>query len=247
MEFNFDSKNIDCKNFIEELNIKQINEIIINKDENNFDNKNQFMNKNIIILEDDNDIDKTEENKNILLNIKKSENLKKKNLNEIESDNNIINNYKELIKDFNDFNESTLKGIIKLKNSIKKIEKTLLKTNIKKKNIKSKDWGFTEQRVIPKSIELFFNLDSNSKLSRTEIGSFFQDYIEKNNLKGNINIKNKIDKRIYKVDDKLAKLFNLTEEDKNKINSCSSPKIKYPNGFNFYNYQTWIKKLYIED
>ncbi len=94
---------------------------------------------------------------------------------------------------------------------------------------------------------MFFNLEPNLKLSRTEVGKLFQDYIQKNNLKGNINIKNKIDKRIYKLDDKLTKLFNLTEEEKNTINLCSSSNVKYPLGFNFYNYQRWIKKLYTEE
>ena len=139
--------------------------------------------------------------------------------------------------------------MIKLKNSMKKIEKIILKkTNKNKKNIlKNNDWGFTEQRTIPKSIIIFFNIESNSKLSRTEIGGMFQNYIQQNNLKGNINLKNKLDRRIYKLDDKLSKLFNLSEEEKNKINTSNSSIIKYPNGFNFYNYQTWIKKLYTEE
>ena len=62
-----------------------------------------------------------------------------------------------------------------------------------------------------------------------------------------MSLKNKIDKRIYRVDDGLVKLFNLSNDEKNKINSCSSSDIKYPNGFNFYNYQKWIKKLYLEE
>ena len=62
-----------------------------------------------------------------------------------------------------------------------------------------------------------------------------------------MSLKNKIDKRIYRVDDGLVKLFNLSNDEKNKINSCLSSDIKYPNGFNFYNYQKWIKKLYLEE
>ena len=156
--------------------------------------------------------------------------------------------YKDLVKEFNDLNDITIKGLIKLKLSIKKFEKIINKTSsIKKSNLKNNDWGFTEQRIIPNSIELFFDIESDSKLSRTDIGRLFQEYIEKNNLKGNINSKNKLDKRIYRLDDKLSKLFTLSEDEKNKINLCNSSDIKYPHGFNFYNYQKWIKKIYIEE
>lgn len=156
--------------------------------------------------------------------------------------------YKDLVKEFNDFNDVTIKGLLKLKLSIKKFEKIINKSSLNKKtNFKNNEWGFTEQRIIPKSIELFFNIKQNSKLSRTDIGKLFQEYIKDNNLKGNINCKNKLDKRIYRVDDKLSKLFRLSDEEKNKINSCNSSNIKFPHGFNFYNYQTWIKKIYIEE
>jgi hypothetical protein len=158
--------------------------------------------------------------------------------------------YNDLINEVNELNDYTIKSIIKIKSNIKKLEKNIIKFVNPKKNNPNKnnnDCGFTEQRVIPTSIEKFFNIEPNLKLSRTEIGKLFQDYIQKNDLKGNIGIKNKIDKRIYRLDDNLTKLFGLSEEDKNKINSCSLSNVKYPNGFNFYNYQKWIKKIYIEE
>lgn len=212
---------------INKENINQIisdsdkNEIIMGKEQINFEKKNVF-NKNDILSP--------------IITLNESNN------------NEIFLLYKDLVKEFNDFNDLTIKGLLKLKLSIKKFEKVINKSSLKKKtNLKKNDWGFTEQRDIPKSIELFFNIKSDSKLSRTDIGRLFQEYIEKNNLKGNINSKNKLDKRIYRVDDKLSKLFNLSNDEKNIINSCNSSKIKYPNGFNFYNYQTWIKKIYIEE
>jgi hypothetical protein len=176
--------------------------------------------------------------------------------NKINSQNEITNLYKEIVDNFNEFNDTTIKGINKLKSNIKKLEKILLKisTNNKtiqvadnKKSKKINDWGFTEQRTIPKSIEIFFNIQPNTKLSRTNIGKLFQDYIEKHNLKGNLNSKNKMDKRIYRLDNELTKLFNLSEDEKNKINSCSSSTVQYPDGFNFYNYQKWIKQIYLEE
>ena len=87
--------------------------------------------------------------------------------------------------------------------------------------------------------------DFDSKLSRTMIGKKLQEYININNLKGNINNKKKIDKRIYRMDDKLEKLFNL---DKNKLKIINeSIDSRDPNGFNFFNYHSWIKKLYLEE
>ena len=154
----------------------------------------------------------------------------------------------ELTNDLNNLNEIFLKEMNKIKNKIKNIEKITNKINNKKKKKEKKaDWGFAEEKNVPIPIQIFFNLKSNCKYPRTEIGGMFQNYIEQNNLKGNLNSKNKLDKRIYRFDDKLAKLFGVHEEQKNTINSCTSSNIKYPNGFNFYNYQTWIKKIYVDD
>lgn len=49
------------------------------------------------------------------------------------------------------------------------------------------------------------------------------------------------------MDTRLEKLFGVSDEQMIKINYCSSSKIKYPNGYNFHNYQTWIKKIYDEE
>lgn len=166
--------------------------------------------------------------------------------------NELNDDYKELKKEFNNFLENILNGTTKIKNIIKKIDKQIQKNdlaknkkNIKKKNI-NKDKGLAENKNVPKSIQLFFNLEEGIKMPRTKIGGLFQKYLTKNELKGNLNAKNKIDKRIYRFDDKLAQLFGINQEQMLKINTCSSSEIKYPNGYNFYNYQTWIKKLYEE-
>ena len=163
--------------------------------------------------------------------------LLQKNKNQIKNENNIYEDYKELKKEFNNFLENVLIGTTKIKNIIKKMDKQTHK----------KDKGFAEEKVVPKPIQLFFNLEQGTKMPRTKIGGLFQDYLRKNNLKGNIGEKNKIDKRIYKFDNSLSKLFGISEEQMLKINSCSSSKIKYPNGYNFHNYQTWIKKIYDEE
>lgn len=178
-------------------------------------------------------------NNNLIQNIKNDINLENDDL---------MKYYKELVKEFNEYNEILMKDTNKIKNKIKNFEKIINKNiNKKMKKEKNNNCGFAEKKKVPKSIQLFFNLDTNSKYPRTEIGGKFQNYIEQHNLKGNINNKNKNDKRIYKFDNNLSKLFKITEEHQNKINSCKSSNIKFPDGFNFYNYQTWIKKLYTDD
>ena len=169
------------------------------------------------------------------------------------NENDIYENYKELQKEFNILSDNISIGTTKIKNIIKKIEKQLNKNeliekknkNKNKKQIKDKkDCGFAESKSVPESLELFFNIEHGSMMSRTKIGGLFQEYIKKNNLKGNSNINNKIDNRIYRMDDKLAKLFDVSNEDIVIINSANSSNIKYPLGLNFFNYQKWIKKLY---
>jgi hypothetical protein len=246
------SDTLDFNNFIikNSIKINDINEIHDFIDKNIYpDNKlNPSINKDDTSLEKKNKDDTSLEkkNKNIIVN---NSDTCKNNCKEV-NNSEVLVLYKELVDDFNNFNDLTIKGLFKLKSDIKKIEKIILKISSgdKKKSLnKNNDWGFTEQRSIPKSIEIFFNTQPNEKLSRTSVGKLFQDYIQKNNLKGNLSLKNKIDKRIYKFDDKLAKLFGVSDNEKKKINECVSSNVKYPNGFNFYNYQRWIKKLYLED
>ena len=227
---NFKNNNVDCDD------TEYINVIPNNKNHNNNVIDNNIID-NILINNDNNPIIQTLD----------------KNKSQIKNDNDICDDYKELKKEFNNFLENVLIGTTKIKNIIKKIDKHINKNEINKMKLKNKnttinkDKGFTEEKNVPKQIQLFFNLENDIKMPRTKIGGLFQDYLKKNNLKGNIGEKNKIDKRIYRLNNELAKLFNVSEEQMNKINSCSSSKIKYPNGYNFHNYQTWIKKIYNEE
>lgn len=189
-------------------------------------------------------------NININIDINKiNDNLTNDELNhEIELKNELVEEHKKIMKKIKNFEIRTNKEIIEIYSDMKKFEKNLIKNETKnnKKNIKNNDWGISEKKDIPIKIVEFFNIEPNSKLSRTIIGGLFQNYLKNNNLKGNINLKNKLDNRIYKMDDKLIELFGLTQQDKEKINNSNSSKTNYPDGFNFYNYQTWIKKIYNE-
>ena len=244
-------ENINYKNYIIKHDDKYI-KIIPNK-KNIIENKKNVENEINYKLDLNNDYYKIDSNINFDSNIILNE-VSQKNKNKIRNeDENFYEDYIELKKVFNDFLENVLTGTKDIKNIIKKMDKHTYKNVMdKKKQIKNnmlvkKEKGFAEEKIVPESIQIFFNLEKDIKLPRTKVGGLFQEYLKKNNLKGNINEKNKMDKRIYKIDDKLAKLFGLSKEEMDKINSCSLSTVKYPNGYNFSNYQTWIKKIYNED
>lgn len=234
-------ENINCKNYSIKYENDEYIKIIPNKKNiveneklHNYDDNDKYLNINENL------------SSNIILN-----EILQKNKTKSE-DKNLYDDYIELKKVFNNFLENVLTGTKEIKNIIKKIDKHTYKNDTNKKKLKNticvkKEKGFAEEKLVPEPIQIFFNLEKGIKMSRTKVGGLFQEYLRKNNLKGNINEKNKIDKRIYKIDDKLAKLFGISKEDMDKINSCSSSTIKYPNGYNFSNYQTWIKKIYNEN
>ena len=246
-------ENINCKKFSIKYEDDEYIKIIPNK-KNIVENNiviNEFNSSNKLIFNNDSNINSNiNSDSNIMLN----ETLPK-NKNKIKNGDyeNFYEDYIELKKAFNNFLENVLTGTKEIKNIIKKMDKHTYKNDINKnklikKNILvKKEKGFAEEKLVPEPIQIFFNLEKGVKMSRTKVGGLFQEYLKKNNLKGNINEKNKMDKRIYKIDDNLAKLFGLSKEEIEKINSCSSPIVKYPNGYNFFNYQTWIKKIYNEN
>jgi len=242
-------ENLNCEDFSIKYEDDEYIKIISNK-KNIVENNivlNEFNSSNKLIFNNDSNINS---DTNIMLN-----KTLQKNKNKIKNEDgeNFYEDYIELKKAFNNFLENVLTGTKEIKNIIKKMDKHTYKNDInKKKQIKKnisvkKEKGFAEEKMVPEPIQIFFNLEKCVKMSRTKVGGLFQEYLKKNNLKGNINEKNKIDKRIYKIDDNLAKLFGLSKEEIENINSCSSPIVKYPNGYNFSNYQTWIKKIYNEN
>ena len=105
---------------------------------------------------------------------------------------------------------------------IKKIQKLIGKITNKKPKIKNlsnepkKISGFSESTIVPNDLKLLLNIQENT-LPRTKLTKKVYDYIEANNLKCPIN------KRILRVNDKLAKALNLTNEQINKINNSKLP------------------------
>jgi hypothetical protein len=126
---------------------------------------------------------------------------------------------------------------------LKKIQKLISKITNKKPKIKKltginepkKLSGFSESTVVPNELKLLLNIHENT-LPRTKLTKKVYEYIEANNLKCPNN------KRILRVNDKLANALKLTKEQVEKINNSNNQKDK--EGLNFYNIQTWISKLY---
>lgn len=165
-----------------------------------------------------------------------------KNKNNIENDTN--NPIQKLITQaYNHFekaNEENKNGLLYLK----KINKVLSKFNNSntknKKNtvLEKKQTGFSESRIVPEELKELLGITENM-LPRTKLTGKVYEYIENNKLKCLNN------KRILRVDDKLAKALKLSKDEIEKINNSQNQKDV--NGLNFYNIQTWIAKLYIID
>ena len=114
---------------------------------------------------------------------------------------------------------------------IKKISKH--KDKIVKKR---KETGFMRKKKVPKKIQDYLDEGELDKLSRNEVSKKIHDKIKSLGL-----VYDK-DRRVLRADDDLKKLFNLPDN----INESTDPKDK-ENGFNLYNLQSHIAKIYKED
>ncbi len=203
-----------------------------------------------------------EENENILEKNKNTIDVKKKNLNKGQNNqfsnlqNNINNEQNEIIDDVeldnSDYIVKSIKQSIihhekiieESKNSIQCLKK-VLKNYSKSINKKTKGkknqtgnrtpTGFEETYIVPPSLRELFDI-KEEKMPRTKVTGKFYEYVEKNGLK------TKDNKRIMRVDDKLAKALELTSEQVQKINNSNNQKDI--EGLNFFTAQSWIKRLY---
>jgi len=123
---------------------------------------------------------------------------------------------------------------------LKKLQKIIIKLSTKKTKIKKtlntkKPSGFGDNSIVPSELKNLLAIQE-PMLPRTILTKKVYEYIETNKLKCANN------KRILRVDDKLANALKLTREQINLINNSNDQKDK--DGLNFYNIQTWISKLY---
>jgi len=172
----------------------------------------------------------------------KEQDVDKNNLINNENDSN--NPYQKIITQayvhFEKANEENKNGLLYLK-KLNKVLSKLNNSNTKnKKNtvVVKKQTGFSELRIVPEELKELLGINENI-LARTEITKKVYKYIDDNKLKYPNN------KRIIRVDDKLAKALKLSKDEIEKINN--SQEQKDANGLNFFNIQTWLAKLYVVD
>ena len=97
---------------------------------------------------------------------------------------------------------------------------------------KKKDSGFVSKRSIPKELSTFIGEKENTQMTLPEYTKKFCSELKKRNL-----IYEK-DKRVYRVDKILKKIFGFTDE----VNNSTSSKDK--EGFNFSTLQKNLNKAF---
>jgi len=151
----------------------------------------------------------------------------------------ILNNLLKIENKLLTLNENFNKDMNDIKNDLKNLLKIPKKSN--KSKLEEEKYGIVQSTKIPLRIKESLKIKEDF-LARTDITKKIFKYINDNDLKGFLNHKNKIDNRIYHVDETLSYMFNLTQEEIHIINNSNNCNDK--NAFNFYTMQTWIKKIY---
>jgi len=151
----------------------------------------------------------------------------------------ILNNLLKIESKLITLNENFNKDMNDIKNDLKNLLKIPKKSN--KSKLEEEKYGIVQSTKIPLRIKESLKINEDY-LARTDVTKIIFKYINDNDLKGFLNHKNKLDNRIYNVDETLSYMFNLTQEEIHIINNYNNCKDK--NAFNFYTMQTWIKKIY---
>jgi len=142
----------------------------------------------------------------------------------------MISNINEQIKVLRN-NKLTLLKLQKMYDSEKK-------KNIKgKKNETRKETGVMKETRIPDKLAEYLGVDKGSVMKRNLVSSKIYNKIKENGLCY------ENDKRVLRVDDKLQKLFNLS--DPKKMNESTNAKDK--DGFNFYTLSHYVAEVYKEE
>ena len=116
--------------------------------------------------------------------------------------------YKELIEYFNRQKKEDIEAKKSLKRFYEKYIKQLNRKYKSKKQDKkdNKHTGISAECDVPEQFKQLFNLEKDSKIPRTTIAKLLHKYLQDNHLKLDTN------KQIFRVDDKLQKIFGLTKE-----------------------------------
>ena len=123
------------------------------------------------------------------------------------------------------------------RDEIKKIKKLYhqdIKSAKKYRNKKGSDRtsGITGEQQVPSGIAKLLNLKEGSVMSRVELTKKIYNLLDERGLRY------ENDKRVLRADEEIKKVFNLPDDVNNSITATDK------NGFNFYNFQTYLAKCY---
>lgn len=126
------------------------------------------------------------------------------------------------------------KTLPKIKNSLNHDLRFASKYKKKKKSYK-RSTGFAGKARVPKKIIKFLKLTDDTLMPRTDVTRKIYQELRDRKLfyAGN--------GQVLRADDEVKELFGFDDS----INECTNPKDK--NGFTFFNFQTHIRRLYIEE
>jgi len=126
---------------------------------------------------------------------------------------------------------------LELKRLTKSHNQELKKTAYLKNNNKEKrKTGFMKEQKIPDKLAKYLNLEKDTTMIRNNVIKMIYNKITSDGLH------DPKDKRIFRPDDKLIKLFNL---DKKKVMSATDPKDE--EGFSFFTLQKHLARIYREE
>jgi len=161
-----------------------------------------------------------------------------------------IDKIEELVKNIENINKSVLSDLKTLQNLVKEVKKSsdIKKKSTKKSNSESnevkKTYGITEPKLLPPNVykfieealankklseefitsnDIFVKFTTTTLVARTKVNSIIHNYIKTNNL-----YIDKEKRSIYKPDNKLKELFEMSDEE----------------DLNLKNIQTFLKRAY---
>lgn len=98
----------------------------------------------------------------------------------------------------------------------------------------NKKTGFTNPEVVPEQLATLVGVQVGATMPRTELTGRIYRLLDERGLRY------EKDRRVFRADNEIMKIFNLPES----VNQVTDPKDK--SGFNFYNLQSYMARLYPE-
>lgn len=154
---------------------------------------------------------------------------------------NNIDNFSNIVKSMNNILTSVSSELKILRNDIKKLTKIRNQeikkiTKIKNNNKNKYKTGFMKAKKIPDKLAKYLNLDKDTTMVRNDLVKIMYNKIRSEGMINND------DKRIFRPDDELIKIFGLNKE---IVLNTNDPKNK--ECFSFFTLQKHLANLYNEE